>query len=209
MTVAALREFPVSVEQAALMGELAPNGHVNNIWYFRYSENARVERYRQIGKSANRQVRSISERRDDRRRIQGMLLQGNDSRKTQANPRSFEQRQRSMTLQTGNLFLNIEAQTQGERFDDLLRHRNLVVERIVSSSAVEPTEYVQPQDEWVMLVQGEARLIVADEHVPLKSGDYVFLPAGIPHTVASVSQGAVWLAIHLHSGELEIREPSV
>ena len=114
-----------------------------------------------------------------------------------------------MTLQTGNLFLNIEAPPQGERFDDLLRHRNLVVERIVSSSAVEPTEYVQPQDEWVMLVLGEAQLIVADEHVPLKSGDYVFLPAGIPHTVASVSQGAVWLAIHLHSGDLEIREPSV
>ena len=56
MTVAALRELPVSVEQAVLGGELAPNGHVNNIWYFRYSENARVERYRQIGKSANRQI---------------------------------------------------------------------------------------------------------------------------------------------------------
>ena len=50
MTVAAFREFPVSVEQAVVGVELAPNGHVNNIWYSRYSENARVERYRQIGK---------------------------------------------------------------------------------------------------------------------------------------------------------------
>ena len=50
MTVAALREFPVSVEQAALEGELAPKGLVNNIWYFRYSENTRVESHGQIGK---------------------------------------------------------------------------------------------------------------------------------------------------------------
>lgn len=114
-----------------------------------------------------------------------------------------------MTLQTGNLFLHMEAPTQGERFDELLRHRNLVIERIVSSSAVVPTEYVQTQDEWVMLVQGDARLIVAGEHVPLKPGDYVFLPAGIPHAVESVTQGAVWLAIHLHSDAPGIREASV
>lgn len=45
-----LAGYPVTVEQPVVWGELDPNGHVNNIWYFRYIENARVDLYRQIGK---------------------------------------------------------------------------------------------------------------------------------------------------------------
>ena len=48
----------------------------------------------------------------------------------------------------------------GERFDTLLRHRNLQVERIISSSDIRPVEYVQEQDEWVLLVQGSATLLI-------------------------------------------------
>ena len=42
--------YPISVEQPVVWGELDPNGHVNNIWYFRYIENARVALYQRIGK---------------------------------------------------------------------------------------------------------------------------------------------------------------
>lgn len=106
-------------------------------------------------------------------------------------------------IQTGNLFADAIPLQEGERFETLLSHKNLVVERIVSSAAITPCEYVQPQDEWVVLVQGEAVLAVAGEPVALKSGDYVFLPAGVPHTVERVSQGALWLAVHLHPKRLE------
>jgi cupin 2 domain-containing protein len=34
--------------------------------------------------------------------------------------------------------------------------------------------------------------------VQLKSGDHLFLPARTPHTVQCVSDGALWLAVHLH-----------
>lgn len=98
----------------------------------------------------------------------------------------------------GNLFSLAETPVAGERFDELLRHRNLVIERIVSSSAIKPTEYVQSHDEWVALIQGEACMTLAGEPVSLKAGDYLFLPAGVSHTVESASQGAVWLAVHLH-----------
>lgn len=37
--------------------------------------------------------------------------------------------------------------------------------------------------------------------VSLKSGDHLFLPAGTPHTVTQVSDGAIWLAVHLHLAE--------
>ncbi len=45
-----LEDYPISVEQPVVWGELDPNGHVNNIWYFRYIENARVALYQRIGK---------------------------------------------------------------------------------------------------------------------------------------------------------------
>jgi cupin 2 domain-containing protein len=101
-------------------------------------------------------------------------------------------------MKSGNLFANAKPPAEGERFETLLSHRNLVVERIISSAAIVPTEYVQTQDEWVLLVAGEAVMDVAGVRHELKAGDYLFLPAGVPHTVLSTSQGALWLALHLH-----------
>ena len=49
-----------------------------------------------------------------------------------------------------------------------------------------------------MLFQGDAVLDVAGESVDLKAGDYLFLPSGTPHTVQRVSDGALWLAVHLN-----------
>ncbi|WP_312234935.1 cupin domain-containing protein [Stutzerimonas nitrititolerans] len=86
----------------------------------------------------------------------------------------------------------------GERFEALLSHRNLVIERIISSADITPTDYVQSQDEWVVLLQGEATLEVAGKAVELRSGDYLFLPAGTLHVVWRVTNGALWLAVHLH-----------
>lgn len=101
-------------------------------------------------------------------------------------------------MQTGNLFADAQPPAQGERFEALLSHKNLVIERIVSSADITPTQYVQTQDEWVAMIQGEATLEVAGTLVELRTGDYLFLPAGTPHTVRRVSEGALWLAVHLH-----------
>ncbi|MEG3789601.1 cupin domain-containing protein [Lysobacter sp. CCNWLW3] len=101
-------------------------------------------------------------------------------------------------MQTGNLFADAEPPSEGERFEALLRHKNLVIERIVSSAAITPTRYVQAQDEWVAMIQGEATLEVGGALFELRAGDHLFLPAGTPHTVRRVSEGALWLAVHLH-----------
>lgn len=101
-------------------------------------------------------------------------------------------------MRINNLFTDAAPPHEGERFDILHSHRNLVVERIVSSATLAPQEYIQPQDEWVLLLQGEANLQVAGESISLKSGDYLFLPAGVPHTVEHTSKGALWLTVHLH-----------
>ena len=98
----------------------------------------------------------------------------------------------------GNLYEDALPPAKGERFDTLLSHQGLVIERIVSTSKIELQEYVQQQDEWVVLLTGEATLDVAGSKVALKAGDYLFLPAGTPHMVRQVSDGALWLAVHLH-----------
>ncbi len=103
-----------------------------------------------------------------------------------------------MSPMTGNLYADAQAPDSGERFDVVLAHRNLVVERIVSSAHVTLTEYVQPQDEWVVLLQGQATLEVQGVSHVLNAGDHLFLPAHTPHTVVQTSPGALWLAVHLH-----------
>ena len=105
-------------------------------------------------------------------------------------------------MKPGNLFADTVPPVTGERFEELLSAGGLVVERIVSSAFAEGQEYVQPQDEWVLLVQGEARLKVDGVVTPLLAGDYLFLPAGTRHTVECVSAGAIWLAVHLYPESL-------
>lgn len=101
-------------------------------------------------------------------------------------------------MRTGNLFENADSPATGERFETLLDHRNLVVERILSSAMPDPTEYLQPQDEWVALLRGAATLEVSGARIELKAGDSLFIPALTPHRVLETSPGALWLAVHLH-----------
>jgi len=107
-------------------------------------------------------------------------------------------RHESLDLDTGNLFADAAPPPVGERAETLLTCRNLVIERIVSSAAITSGDYVQSQDEWVVLVQGDAVLEVAGTTLELRPGDYLFLRAGVPHIVRRVSEGALWLAVHLH-----------
>lgn len=97
----------------------------------------------------------------------------------------------------GNLFSDAAPPAAGERFDTLLSHRGLTIERIVSTSKIESQLYVQEQDEWVVLLRGEALLDVDGVAMPMAAGDYVFLPARTPHRVLRVADGAMWLAVHL------------
>ena len=96
-----------------------------------------------------------------------------------------------------NIFDYITPKT-GETFSTLLEHKNIKINHIVSSSDVEPVEYVQGEDEWVVLIEGEATLLVKDEEKVLKKGDTLFIPAKTPHKVLKTSHGTVWLAVHIY-----------
>jgi len=86
-----------------------------------------------------------------------------------------------------------------ENFDTLLEHKNIKIVRIVSSDRVEPKEYCQEEDEWVVLLKGSASLQIADKKHLLHKGESLLIPASTPHTILKVEKGTIWLAVHILS----------
>lgn len=100
-----------------------------------------------------------------------------------------------------NLFADIPRALPEERFDTLIETGAVHIERIVSRGQASPAAgwYEQPRNEWVMLVQGSARLAFADgREVDLGPGDWLEIPARQKHRVAwtDPEQESVWLAVH-------------
>lgn len=85
-----------------------------------------------------------------------------------------------------------------EHFQTLLGRPGLRIERIVSDGQVSPPGfwYDQADDEWVLLLQGEAELEYRDGRCQtLAAGDAVLIPAGCAHRVARTALRTVWLAL--------------
>jgi cupin 2 domain-containing protein len=100
-----------------------------------------------------------------------------------------------------NLIANIPADLPDERFDTLVESGAVTIERIVSKGHASPVEgwYEQDRNEWVLLVQGGARLVFADgREMRMAPGDWLEIPARQKHRVAwtDPAQETVWLAVH-------------
>ncbi|HXE96430.1 MAG TPA: cupin domain-containing protein [Dongiaceae bacterium] len=113
-----------------------------------------------------------------------------------------------MTPQTCNLFDGIPSKHQEELFQTLAESDTIRIERIVSDGhATPPGEwYEQEQDEWVLLISGEATLQFDDDAATLhlKPGDHVMIPAGCRHRVERTGTGqkTIWLAVHFVGSKL-------
>ena len=88
-----------------------------------------------------------------------------------------------------------------ETFETLLRNENVLIERIVTQKPYESAGewYDQKEDEWVVLLQGEAELEFKNEkNIKLISGDYLFIPAHKIHRIkhSGIEEKCIWLAIH-------------
>jgi cupin 2 domain-containing protein len=86
---------------------------------------------------------------------------------------------------------------KGETFTTLFKHKNIQINRIVSSDQLEEKTYIQDEDEWVIVLRGEAVLQIEGTQKRLIKGDTLLIPAKTPHTVLSTQQGTLWLAIHI------------
>lgn len=106
-----------------------------------------------------------------------------------------------MKIKKQNIFECLPANNAGEVFEPLIETEGLKIERIVSQGHTTPegTWYDQLQNEWVMLLQGEAKIeFENNEEVSLVKGDSVLLPAHTRHRVSWThpTQPSIWLAIH-------------
>lgn len=104
-------------------------------------------------------------------------------------------------VNVSNIFQCLPKVMDDEVFDILLQKGALKIERIISKGHISPTTgwYDQAQDEWVMVLQGEAVITIKDDKdYSLGSGDYMTIPAHTKHKVTWTipEKETIWLAIH-------------
>ena len=108
-----------------------------------------------------------------------------------------------------NIFSQLPVQLPTEVFETLAQNRHVKIERILSKGQASPPDfwYDQPYAEWVILLQGQARLQFAQDRsiITLTVGDYVLIPAHKKHRVAwtDPASESIWLAIHLYENSCE------
>ncbi|KLU04132.1 hypothetical protein RISK_003718 [Rhodopirellula islandica] len=99
-----------------------------------------------------------------------------------------------------NLFDNVPTNLPSELVEVLAEGQSVRIERIVSTGhTTEPgTWYDQEQDEWVVVLKGEAKLSFDDgEPVTMKPGDHLLIPAHRRHRVewTTKKEPTLWLAV--------------
>ncbi|MDA1052255.1 MAG: cupin domain-containing protein [Planctomycetota bacterium] len=88
---------------------------------------------------------------------------------------------------------------RAELTEILVSAGSIRIERIVSQGQASPEGfwYDQQEHEWVVIVQGAARLQFEDEIVELKPGDFVNIPAHRKHRVewTTPDEPTIWFAV--------------
>ena len=100
-----------------------------------------------------------------------------------------------------NIFDAIPENIESEIFELLAKSETTRIERIISKGHKSPDSgwYDQDENEWVLVLRGEAILLFVDEtSVNLKAGDYINIPAHKKHKVEWTDPEieTVWLAVH-------------
>ena len=104
-------------------------------------------------------------------------------------------------LDIHNLFKHTANQEDGEQIDKLMQTPHFKVERIISQGHTTPEGqwYDQSTNEYVLLLQGSATLVIENEPpLHLNAGDYLIIPAHTKHRVTHTQNqpATIWLCIH-------------
>jgi cupin 2 domain-containing protein len=79
----------------------------------------------------------------------------------------------------------------------LLETGGVAIEQILSGALSGPASFEQSHAEWVLVLEGTARLLLDGRETELTAGDWLFLPADCPHALLETEPGTSWLALHL------------
>ena len=98
-----------------------------------------------------------------------------------------------------NLLQPLPTRLDAEIFETVMAAPGLRVERILSQGQSSPPDvwYDQDEAEWVVVLQGRARLQFESGMVALAAGDALNIPAHVRHRVdwTDPDQVTVWLAV--------------
>ena len=101
-----------------------------------------------------------------------------------------------------SLFRNLPDAADQERLEELCQTKSFRIERIISAGQVSPPGFWfdQPDEEWVLVVQGQAEILLLDpdEAIRLSAGDWLMIEAHRKHRVEVTSREplTIWLAVH-------------
>ena len=105
-----------------------------------------------------------------------------------------------------NLLSNLPQNLPEELFTTLLQAPGIHIERIVSHGHQSPAGfwYDQPENEWVVVLKGAARIEFEDGTLEMRTGDYTNIPAHRKHRVAwtTPDEPTVWLVVYYGGGEV-------
>lgn len=99
-----------------------------------------------------------------------------------------------------NIFSSLPEDLSAEVFEDIVSSENVRIERIVSKGHTSPESgwYDQEESEWVIVLQGAARLLFDDgREESLDTGDFINIPVHIKHRVSwtDPDRTTIWLAV--------------
>ena len=105
-------------------------------------------------------------------------------------------------MKHANIYDNLPTQNNAndnEEFLKIIQKPNVTIERIVSTGQITPENfwYNQKQNEFVIVLKGEAIIEFKDKEIILKEGDYLNIKAHKKHRVkyTSKDEPTIWLAV--------------
>jgi len=104
-------------------------------------------------------------------------------------------------VKVNNIFAQIPAGLEQEVLETLVENKAMCIERIISKGHTSPPcgWYDQANNEWVIVLKGEAIISFADEaDIRLVAGSYIDIAAHKKHRVSWTDPDVetVWLAVH-------------
>ena len=100
-----------------------------------------------------------------------------------------------------NLLSNLPTSVSDELIEVLAENQHVRIERIVSHGHTSPEAlwYDQDEHEWVIVLNGEAKLLFENQSEPrhMKMGDHILIPAHQKHRViwTTLDEPTIWLAV--------------
>jgi len=96
-----------------------------------------------------------------------------------------------------NLFEYELPDVDSENFQTLLNHKNVEIKTIISNTLSTPQTFTQECDEWVVVLQGCAKIEMDGIIHKLKKGDTLFIEANKRHRLLKTKKVVVWLAVYI------------